>query len=127
MQYNHNGRVFARIANRTLLLETDSKGLFVAADLSKTSESRKLYEDIDTEMITKMSIGFVVAEDSYDSNTRTRTILKYKKIYDVSAVSVPANSDTEISVRSYFDGVIEVEKRESLARQAQLLLLKIKL
>ena len=60
-----------------------------------------------------------------DRDTHTRTILKIKKVYDVSAVSYPANSDTEISARSFFDGVIEAEKREALARKAQILKIKL--
>ena len=74
-----------------------------------------------------MSWAFTVAEEVYDRETRTRTIKKVKKLYDVSAVSIPANQDTEISARSYFDGVIEVEKQEMLERQKQILKLKLKL
>ena len=47
MQYDHTGRVFARQSNKTLILEPDAKGLFVAADLSKTDLARGLYQDID--------------------------------------------------------------------------------
>lgn len=93
MQYDHEGRVFARQSNNTLILETDVKGLFVAADLSRTDLARGLYQDISAGMITKMSWAFTVAEESYDRETHTRTILKIKKVYDVSAVSIPANND----------------------------------
>jgi phage head maturation protease len=58
---------------------------------------------------------------------RTRTILKIKKVYDVSAVSYPANGATDISARSYFDGVIEAERREALVRRGKLLKLKIEM
>ena len=51
--------------------------------------------------------------------------MKIKKVYDVSAVSYPANADTDISARSYFDGVIEAERREALARKAQILKIKL--
>lgn len=54
MQYDHTGRVFARQSNKTLILEPDAKGLFVAADLSKTDLARGLYQDIDAGMITKV-------------------------------------------------------------------------
>lgn len=93
MQYDHEGRVFARQSNNTLILEPDVKGLFVAADLSRTDLARGLYQDISAGMITKMSWAFTVAEESYDRETHTRTILKIKKVYDVSAVSIPANND----------------------------------
>lgn len=39
-----------------------------------------------------------------------------KKVYDVSAVSIPANPATDISARSYFDGVIEEERRRERER-----------
>ena len=82
MQYDHEGRVFARQSNNTLILEPDVKGLFVAADLSRTDLARGLYQDISAGMITKMSWAFTVAEESYDRETHTRTILKIKKVYD---------------------------------------------
>lgn len=69
--------------------------------------------------------GIGISEDAYNKDTHTRTILKIKKVYDVSAVSYPANADTDISARSYFDGVIEAEKRETLARKAQILKIKL--
>lgn len=127
MQYNHGGKVLARNSNKTLGIMADESGLFCYADLSKSRAAQDLYEEISNSLITKMSWAFTVAEDSYNKDTRTRTILKIKKVYDVSAVSYPANADTDISARSYFDGVIEAEKREALARQRELLKLKIKL
>ena len=108
-------------------IEADESGLFTFADLSKSRAAQDLYEEINNGLITKMSWAFKVLEDAYDRDTHTRTILKIKKVYDVSAVSYPANSDTEISARSFFDGVIEAERREALARKAQLLKLKIML
>ena len=127
MQYDHAGKVLARQSNKTLGIEADNKGLFTFADLSKSRAALDLFEEINAGLITKMSWTFTVAKDAYDKDTRTRTILRIKKVYDVSAVSYPANADTDIAARSYFNGVIEEEKREALARQRQLLLLKIKL
>ena len=72
-----------------------------SADLGKTDLARGLYQDIEAGMINKMSWAFSVAEESYDRETHTRTILKIKKVYDVSAVSIPANGDTEISARAF--------------------------
>lgn len=126
MQYDHYGKVYARQSNKTLLLEPNNIGLFVCADLSKSAAAKDLYEEISSGLVTRMSWAFVVTEDKYDSQTRTRTILKVSKVYDVSAVSIPANQDTEISARSYLDGVIEMEKRESLDREQQLQLAKAK-
>ena len=117
MQYDHEGRVFARQSNKTLALVPDHKGLLIAADLSKTDLARGLYQDIAAGMINKMSWAFVVEEDSYDRTPHTRTILKIKKVYDVSAVSIPANDDTTIAARNFASGRRDAEQREQLERR----------
>lgn len=121
MQYDHEGRVFARESNNTLILIPDHKGLLIAADLSKTDLARGLHQDIEAGMITKMSWAFTVSEESYDRATRTRTILKIKKVYDVSAVSIPANGDTEIAARNFASRSYEAEKQERLKRRIAIL------
>ena len=127
MQYDHTGRVMARQSNGSLIIEPNDDGLFICADLSKSNASRELYEDISQGLVTKMSWAFTIAEEEFDRDTRTRLIKRVKKVYDVSAVSIPANDDTLISARSFFDGVIEEEKQELLERRRQLLRLQIKL
>lgn len=112
MQYDHEGMVFARNKNGTLELDIDERGLKVTADLSSTEASRALYDAIDKGLVDQMSFAFTVSADDYDKKTRTRTITGIKKLYDVSAVSIPANPDTYISARSYFEGVIEAEREE---------------
>ena len=119
-QYNHTGRVFARTKNETLKLSTDGHGLLVDADLSKTSASRSLFEDIDARLIDQMSFAFVVSTVERttveDTEARTYTVHRritgIKKLYDVSAVDFPANPNTEISARSIIDGEIEMLKTE---------------
>ena len=127
MQYDHEGKVLARKSNGTLIVEPDDNGLFVCADLGKSQASKEMFEEIESGLVTRMSWAFIVAKESYDRETRTRRILKIKKVYDVSAVSIPANDDTEISARSYFDGVIEMEKQEMLERKKQKLKLLLEL
>lgn len=123
MQYDHTGRVYARMSNHTLLIEPDQHGLFVAADLSKTTLSRQMWEDIDAGLTTRMSWGFTIAPDgiSYvddeSQNRTTATITKVTKVFDVSAVSLPADPNTEISARSLLDGVIEKRQAERLLRE----------
>lgn len=115
MQYDHEGRVFARTSNGTLAVNVDEHGLKIEADLSTTEASRELYDEIAAGLIIKMSFAFKVAEEHYDSNSHTRVVDKISKVYDVSAVSIPANPDTEIFARSaFFDGVIERERAERL-------------
>ncbi len=127
MQYDHAGRVFARQSNKTLILVPDHKGLLVAADLGRTDLARGLYQDIEAGMINKMSWGFTVAEENYDRQTHTRTILRIKKVYDVSAVSIPANSGTEISARAFADRSYEQERQELLQRRINLLKIRTSL
>lgn len=114
--YNHEGMVFARQSNGTLELSSDEKGLHVRADLGSTEASREMFESIKAGLVTQMSWAFTINADAYDERTHTRTITSVKKVYDVSAVSIPANPATDISARSYFDGVIEEERRRERER-----------
>lgn len=129
MQYNHEGRVFARNTNGTLELKTDNTGLRIRANLGGTELGRALFEEIEGGYTDKMSFGFRVKEDKREETeerneetgtsviTIMRTITKISKLYDVSAVSIPANDATSISARSYCDGVIEELKKECLERE----------
>ena len=124
MQYDHEGRVFARTKNGTLTLTADDTGLKVTADLGGTEIGRQLFAEIKGGYTDKMSFGFVVSEDRREvtrdmDNHITiinRTITKIKKLYDVSAVSLPANDATSISARKLLDGEIERIKAERLQR-----------
>lgn len=134
-QYDHTGRVFARNKNGTLSLEVDSVGLKIRADLSGTEIGRQLYQEIKGGYTDKMSFGFVVAEDrreyvedrENEHETCTRTITKVSKLYDVSAVSIPANDMTSISARRFADGVIGEIKAERLKRADAARKIKLKL
>ena len=124
MQYDHTGRVFARLSNGTLQLEADDHGLKISADLGGTEIGRQLFEEIDGGYTNKMSFGFTVTGDkktrSKDENghiTVLRTITKIGKLYDVSAVSLPANDATEISARSIGDGLIAEALEEVKAEE----------
>jgi HK97 family phage prohead protease len=128
-QLNHQGTVMARQSNGSLIVEADASGLFTAADLGRTEAARNLYEEISTGMITKMSWGFILGECYYDAGTRTIVHKSVKKIFDVSAVSIPANQNTEINARSWADGVIGLAARSEaeLDERRRRLRLKIKL
>lgn len=121
MQYNHEGRVFARTRNNTLSLSSDEHGLLIEADLGGTEIGRQLYDEIDGGYTDRMSFGFTVDADEVSEEREKgkqtiylRTITRIGKLYDVSAVSIPANDGTEISARSLVDGLIEKEKAERL-------------
>lgn len=123
MQYDHQGRVFARISNNTLNVQPDEKGLFIEADLGGTELGRQLYDEIRGGYTDKMSFGFIVDKDeelrteAEDGRVQIlRTIIGISKLFDVSAVSIPANNGTSISVstRSRIDGAIEDIRAERL-------------
>lgn len=137
MQYDHEGRVFARTANETLSLNVDDKGLFIRANLGGTEIGRNLFEEIRGGYTDKMSFGFIVDKDEETrSNAEDgrvdvlRTITGISKLYDVSAVSIPANNGTSIGAetRSHIDGVIdaiqtersEAEKLELMKKRTEL-------
>ena len=120
-QYDHSGMVYARTRNETLKLDMDDHGLKVTADLGSTEASRGVWDAIDKGLIDRMSFAFTVTEDEYQENEQTngdmiilRTIKKIGRLYDVSAVSFPANEQTSISARSKFDGVIKELEAERL-------------
>lgn len=140
MQYNHEGRVFARITNGTLEVVIDKpNGLLTRGKLGGTDLGAQVYQEIKGGYTNKMSIGFI-ADRSADVWTReqidgktveTRFIKNVKKLFDVSAVSIPANGNTSIeamSIRALVDGEIEklraerleAEKLELMRRRAEL-------
>lgn len=132
MQYNHEGRVFARLSNGTLELDADEHGLKVRADLGGTEIGRQLYEEIKGGYTNKMSFGFTVKTDDVENKKEdaktviTRTITDIAKLYDVSAVSIPANDGTTISARSFSDGVIAEAEAERMRAEEEARLLEHK-
>ncbi len=123
MNYNHGGKVVARLRNKTLVLTITDRGLDMEADLSGTAAGRDLYEEIDGGYIDKMSFSFVVRAAEYDAATHTRRITKIRKLYDVSAVDIPAYEETSLSARSFFEveHSKEVKALEQAARRRRLL------
>lgn len=125
MQYDHEGRVFARMSNDTLRLNVDDHGLFIKAYLGGTEIGRNLYEEIKGGYTNKMSFGFTVkaAKTVADGDGYLRTIRSIGKLYDVSAVSLPANDYTEISARSHCGGAIAEIEAERLRAEEEARLL----
>ncbi len=105
--YNHSGRVMARTRNKTLQLTVDDEGLFIRARLDGTEEGRSLYSDIKNGYIDRMSFRFQIGQEAYDYQNRTWTVLRVKRLYDVSAVDIPAYDDTSIEARK--DAALEAE------------------
>lgn len=128
---DHTGRVYARTKNDTVKLSVDDKGLFTETDLSRTSASREVFEDIEAGNYSQMSFAFTVdkTEDAQEVRQSgetpeglpiyTRVIKRIRKLYDISAVGFPANPTTDIGVatRAAFDGEIERIKAERLKEE----------
>lgn len=127
MQYDHAGRVFARRSNGTLSTNIDESGLAIEANLGGTELGAQLYEEIAGGYTNKMSVGMKIdrsrdvwtTEQLAGKTIETRTINRVAKLYDVSAVSIPANDATSISVRALVDGAIERVKAERQEAQKQ--------
>ena len=123
VQYDHEGPVYARTTNNTLALEINDHGLFVAVDYSKTSKARSMYEDIAAGNVTRMSWAFIPTEETYtedrENKVLTTRITRVGKVFDVSAVSYPADPNTEISARALFNGAMEARRREASQRELE--------
>lgn len=128
-QYNHEGRVFARLSNGTLSLDKDDeKGLLVTADLGGTEIGRQLYEEIKGGYTNKMSFGFTIAKasdlrqmdpDNDADEMWVYTIEKVGRLFDVSAVSIPQNDFTSISARAFGNGAIADAVTERLHKHEE--------
>lgn len=131
MQYDHVGRVFARTSNGTLTVEVDEIGLHIRARLDGTELGRRIYEEIAGGYTDKMSFGFSVREQRRDvtkddeRTVVTRHVVDVSKLWDVSAVSIPANDATTINARNLLDGVIKEVEAERLKRKKLLTKLKM--
>lgn len=118
---DHEGPVYARASAGTVKVDIDDHGLHHITDLSRTTRSRELMEDLEAGNYPKMSFAFTIAEEHFDKKTNTRIIDRIAKVFDISAVTWPANPNTELSVsrRDYFDGVIEAEEAERLRQETE--------
>ena len=132
MQYDHAGRVFARTRNGTLAVQPDERGLHIRAYLGGTEIGRQLYEEIKGGYTDRMSFGFSIEaeqeerEEEPDGSVSVLSrITRIKKLYDVSAVSLPANDATEISARARFDGAMERAQQDRLAREERIRKMKL--
>lgn len=92
-------------ANSTLQLQVDDQGLATRAelDVENNVDAKALYGSIMRGDMNGMSYIFSVRQDEWtglDTEYPTRTITDIAKVYEVSAVSMPANPGTDINARS---------------------------
>lgn len=119
---DHEGTVYARNRSGSLYIEPQLHGLYIAADLSRTFDAGRMYEHIQAGDYYQMSWAFTVAEEDVEEDVENRIVTfhirRIKKVFDVSAVSRPADPNTEISARRAIDGAIEGRKLRE-AQQAE--------
>lgn len=119
---NHDpSSLLARTASSTMTLATDKRGLRVEATLADTSVGRDLRTLLERGDISHMSIGFVATSDRWESlksGEELRTVLDVD-LFDVSAVTFPANPSTDASLRSAIDaaGFVEIRRQRWAAAQ----------
>lgn len=134
--YNHAGRVYARTRNKSLELELTDGGLDMRAHLwADDNGHQALFNDIDRGNIDKMSWAFTIDADDWEfddeNNKATRTIRRVGRVFDVSAVDIPAYNDTAIQAaeRDYIAASEEYrrakDEAESLRAQKDALKEKI--
>lgn len=103
-KYNHSDSVMivARTRNGSLELTEDDTGLFIRARFIDTQAGRDLFKMIKERLIDKMSFAFTEDEwsDDYAEEYTLHRVRKFKRIWDVSAVDIPAYDATEIYARS---------------------------
>lgn len=106
LKYNHGDAkgILARTRNGSLEITKDDYGLKFRAKLLNTPSANEIYECVKNGLLDKCSFAFRYEEDAYNQSTRTRTILKIKRVYDLSVVDFPAYDDTNVEARNYFDG-----------------------
>lgn len=90
--------------NSTMQLMPDAEGMTIRVDLDieNNADSKSLYSAVSRGDITGMSFMFTVDKDSWedaDSKHPTRHVRSIKRVFEVSAVTFPAYSQTSIQAR----------------------------
>lgn len=91
-------------ANSTMQLTVDDDGLVIRADLDteNNNDAKSLYSAVERSDIDGMSFMFTVDKDSWDdvdTDHPVRHVRSIRRVYEVSAVTFPAYSQTSIQAR----------------------------
>ena len=119
--FNHNDNfVLGRTSAGTLRLSQDDHGLFYECDLPDTTLGRDLRESIKRKDISGCSFAFAVNEDGqeWDEDERgiKRDITDVTELIDVSPVTHPAYSNTEVDARTLALVTAELRSRVHRAK-----------
>ena len=107
--FNHSpDYVLGRNKAGTLRLDEDERGLAIEIDPPDTQLARDLVTSIKRGDISQMSFGFFTKDAEWKTeNGKDVRILKKVQLFDVSPVTFPAYSQTDVSVRSAADILAE--------------------
>lgn len=100
--FNHDPNfVLGRTKSGTLSLTEDETGLLMDASAPDTQWARDLVVSIERGDISQMSFGFRTRKDAWEQRAGeiVRTLLEVD-LFDVSPVTFPAYTDTDVAVRS---------------------------
>jgi uncharacterized protein len=102
--WNHNpDHVLGRSTSGTLTMSEDDRGLAVAIDPPDTQLARDLMVSMKRGDVTQMSFGFQVMRGGSDwtvEGNRDVRIITAVRLFDVSPVTYPAYTQTDVGVRS---------------------------
>ena len=122
--FNHDPNfVLGRNKAGTLELEEDEIGLRVVITPPDTSWANDLIKNLRRGDISQMSIGFIVLEDTWGTQDGI-DIREIKKVqlFDVSIVTYPAYTQTDVGVRameSYKDYRSKLDEAQNAAKRAK--------
>ncbi len=122
--FNHDPNyVLGRNKAGTLELEEDEIGLRVVITPPDTSWANDLIKNLRRGDISQMSIGFIVLEDTWGTQDGI-DIREIKKVqlFDVSIVTYPAYTQTDVGVRameSYKDYRSKLDSAQNAAKRAK--------
>lgn len=108
-------------ANSTMQLLVNENGMDIRVDLDteNNAESKSLYSAVERGDISGMSFMFIVDKDSWediDTDHPTRTVLSIRQVFEVSAVTFPAYSQTSIQARGLSDALESAKESLESAR-----------
>lgn len=119
--FNHDPNyVLGRNKSGTLELEEDDVGLRVRITPPDTSWARDITTSIKRGDISQMSIGFVVEKDEWSTaNGMDTRDIKKVQLFDVSPVTFPAYTSTDVGVRAMqeYEGYKTEQRSKELAEQ----------
>lgn len=100
--FNHDQNfVLARTISKTLTLSVDEKGLRYEFEAPNTTVGNDLVTMLQRGDIQHSSFAFSIQDEKWeedDEQGEIRTVLKVKRLYDVSPVVFPAYTQTDVSL-----------------------------